>query len=183
VSDRLVLSVIAVVSAAVLAGIGVLLLGGQARGGALDVSGLPALNACLNGISAGLLAAGFAFIRRRRVGAHLACMTGALGVSALFLVSYVIYHYHAGSRPFTGQGWIRPLYFFFLLTHIVLAATIVPLALVTIYRGLTGYRALSSASAAAPALARHVRIARWTLPVWLYVSVTGVLIYWMLYRL
>jgi putative membrane protein len=181
--DRLALSVIGLVSAAVVAAVAVLLLGGQARGGTLDVSALPALNALLNGTSAVLLAAGFVLVRRRRLAAHLACMIGALGVSTLFLVSYVVYHYHAGSRPFTGQGWVRPVYFFFLITHILLATTIVPLALVTIYRGLAGYRARSAAPGPEPALARHVRVARWTLPIWLYVSVTGVLIYWMLYRL
>jgi uncharacterized membrane protein YozB (DUF420 family) len=98
-------------------------------------------------------------------------MLSAFGVSALFLVSYVIYHYYAGSRPFAGQGWIRPVYFGLLITHIILAAVIVPLALTTIYRALTGQ------------FSRHRRIARWTLPIWLYVSVTGVAIFLLLYRL
>jgi putative membrane protein len=181
VSDRLALSIIGAVSAAVVAAVAVLMLGPQTPGGALDVSALPALNAALNGLSAVLLAAGYALVRRRRLGAHLACMIGAFGVSTLFLASYVIYHYHAGSRPFTGQGWVRPVYFFVLITHIVLAAAIVPLALTTIYRGVAGYRARSPSGAGH--LRGHVRIARWTLPIWLYVSLTGVAVYWMLYRM
>lgn len=170
--ERVALAIIGVVSALVIVAVGVLLLGAEkGTGGGLDVSGLPGLNAALNGISAVLLMIGFAFIRRRQPAAHMACMLGAFGVSTLFLISYVIYHWNAGSRPFTGVGWIRPVYFFLLLTHIVLAAVIVPLALTTIYRALAGQ------------LDRHRRLARVTLPVWLYVSVTGVLIYWMLYRL
>jgi putative membrane protein len=169
-SDRLALGVIGVVSAGVVVAVAVLLLGGQARGGA-DVAALPALNALLNGLSAALLTAGYVFIRRRRVAAHLACMVGAFGVSTLFLISYVVYHYHAGSRPFTGPAAVRPLYLLLLLTHIVLAAVILPLALTTIYRALSAQ------------FVRHVAIARWTLPLWLYVSITGVIIYWMLYHL
>jgi putative membrane protein len=170
-NERLAMAVIGVVSLAIVGAVAALMLGGQARGGALDVSALPAVNATLNGTSAVLLLLGYRFIRRRQVNAHLACMIAAFGVSALFLISYVVYHYHAGSRPFTGQGLIRPVYFFFLITHIVLAAAITPLALLTIYRALVGR------------FDRHVSIARWTLPLWLYVSVTGVLIYWMLYRM
>jgi putative membrane protein len=170
--ERAALSAIGVVSAAVVIAVGVLLLGGgRPVSGARDVSALPALNAVLNGTSAVLLATGYVFIRRRQVTAHLTCMLTAFGVSTLFLISYVIYHYYAGSRPFTGPGWIRPVYFALLISHILLAAAIVPLALTTIYRGLT------------LKLARHVRIARWTLPIWLYVSLTGVLVYWMLYHL
>jgi putative membrane protein len=171
-NERLALSVIALVSAGVVAAVAVLLLGRPpAPGGTIDVSALPALNAALNATSAVLLAVGYVFIRRRQVAAHLVCMLSAFGVSTLFLVTYVIYHYYAGSRPFVGQGWIRPVYFALLVSHIVLAVAIVPLALTTIYRGLTGQ------------FSRHRRIARWTLPIWLYVSVTGVLIYWMLHRL
>ncbi|HSE93849.1 MAG TPA: DUF420 domain-containing protein [Methylomirabilota bacterium] len=170
-SDRAAAWTIGVVSAVLVLGVGVLLLGPRAGASELDVSALPALNATLNGVSAVLLAAGYGFIRRRRVAAHVACMLAAFGVSALFLVSYVVYHWHAGSRPFTGQGWIRPVYFALLVTHVVLAAAIVPLALTTIWRG------------ASAQFGRHVRIARFTLPVWLYVSVTGVLIFVMLYRL
>ena len=98
-------------------------------------------------------------------------MIAAFVTSSLFLISYVVYHAGAASVPFTGQGWIRPVYFFILITHIVLAAAIVPLALTTIYRALRGE------------LWRHKRIARVTLPIWLYVSVTGVIVYLMLHRL
>lgn len=171
-SDRAALSVIGVVSVVVVGAVAVLLLGRPARPeGGMDVGALPAFNAFLNGTSAVVLMLGYAFIRRRRVTAHLTCMLTAFGVSTLFLISYVIYHFHAGSRPFGGQGWVRPVYFTLLLTHIMLAAVIVPLALTTIYRALTAQ------------LVRHRRLARWTLPIWLYVSITGVLIYWMLYRL
>jgi putative membrane protein len=171
VSDRAALSVIGGVSVAVVGAVAVLLLGGLPRpDGGMDVGALPAFNAILNGTSAVLLLLGYAFIRQRRVTAHLTCMLTAFGVSTLFLISYVIYHYYAGSRPFGGQGWIRPVYFTLLLTHIVLAAAIVPLALTTIYRALTAQ------------FIRHRRLARWTLPIWLYVSVTGVVIYWMLYQ-
>ena len=176
-TDRVVLSLIGVVSAGALAVVGVLLLGRSPGGAAgVDVTALPAVNAALNGISAALLTAGFVFIRRGNVAAHRACMLGAFGVSLLFLVCYLVYHYHAGSRPFGGRGWIRPVYFTLLFSHIVLAAAIVPLALTTIYRGLSAYRGVSAH------VARHVRIARWTLPVWLYVSVTGVIVYLLLYH-
>ena len=131
---------------------------------------LPTLNAVLNSASAILLTTGFVFIRRGKVAAHRACMLGAFAVSVLFLASYLVYHYHAGSRPFAGQGWIRPLYFALLISHVVLAAVIVPLALTTIYRGLSAQ------------LDRHKRIARRTLPIWLYVSVTGVIVYLLLYH-
>lgn len=170
-SERAALWAIAVVSVAVIAAVSVLLLGGREGGEAAGLAALPAVNAFLNATSAVLLVTGFAFIRRRQVVAHLTCMLSAFGVSTLFLISYVVYHYHAGSRPFTGQGIVRPVYFVLLLTHILLAAVIVPLALTTIWRAWRGD------------FARHRRIARWTLPIWLYVSVTGVVIYWMLYHL
>ncbi|MBI4013598.1 MAG: DUF420 domain-containing protein [Candidatus Rokubacteria bacterium] len=164
--------VIGATSALVLLLVGFFLLGRPApAGGGHDVSALPAANAFLNGTSAMLLAVGFLFIRRRNVAAHRACMLSAFGVSTLFLVSYVVYHAQAGSVAFQGRGWIRPVYFFLLLTHIVLAAAIVPLALTTIWR------------AWSERFDRHRRIARWTLPIWLYVSVTGVLIYVLLYHL
>jgi putative membrane protein len=172
VSEQRALALIAVVSAAVVGIVGWLLLGPRAAvGDASRVAALPALNAFLNGTSAVLLTAGYAFIRRRNVAAHRACMVTALGVSTLFLVSYLVYHARVGSVPFTGQGWARPAYFALLLSHIVLAAIIVPLALVTLYR------------AWSERFDRHRRIARWTLPIWLYVSITGVLVYWMLYHL
>ena len=171
-ADRSALVVIGGVSFVVVLVVGYLLLGHtpQAGAGAL-VSALPLLNACLNATSAALLSAGWVFIGRKRVTAHKTCMVSALVVSTVFLVSYVSYHSLAGSRPFAGVGWIRLVYYPMLVSHIILAAVIVPLALTTVYRALQGN------------FARHVRIARWTLPIWLYVSVTGVLVYWMLYRL
>ncbi len=137
----------------------------------MAISDLPTLNATLNGIAAILLMSGYALIKSGRPRQHQWCMIGALATSALFLVSYVIYHLNAGSRPFEGQGPVRVVYFAILITHVILAAVIVPLALVTATRGLWAQ------------FDRHVRIARWTLPIWLYVSVTGVVIYLMLYQL
>ena len=135
----------------------------------MTVSDLPTLNALLNGSCAILLVAGYAFIRSRRITAHRACMILALLTSAFFLASYLTYHYQVGSVPYGGAGWSRPIYFTILLTHTVLAVAVVPLALITAGRALRGQ------------FDRHVRIARVTLPVWLYVSVTGVVIYLMLY--
>lgn len=129
------------------------------------------LNASLNALSTALLLVGYYFIRRRSVYAHRLSMFGALGVSALFLVSYVAYHAQYGSVRFTGQGFIRAVYFAVLITHIVLAVVIVPLVAVTLIRALRGD------------YARHRRVARLTYPLWLYVSVTGVVVYLMLYRL
>ena len=136
----------------------------------MNVSGLPALNATLNGVAGCFLAAGYVCIRRGRRGAHRACMIAAFVSSALFLVSYVVYHASAGSKPFPGTGIARPVYFTILITHVVLAAVILPMAIVTLARALRGR------------FDGHRRIARWTLPLWLYVSVTGVVIYGMLYR-
>jgi uncharacterized membrane protein YozB (DUF420 family) len=129
------------------------------------------VNATLNAIAAVLLAVGYVFIRRGRIAQHRTCMLGAFSTSALFLTSYLIYHAQAGSKPFPVQGTIRTLYLAILASHVVLAAAILPLALVTLTRALRGE------------YARHVAIARWTLPIWLYVSVTGVVVYWMLYRI
>jgi putative membrane protein len=137
----------------------------------MAIGDLPALNATLNGIAGCFLAAGYVFIRRKRIAAHRACMVTAFAASTLFLVSYVIYHAQVGSRPFVGQGAVRLLYFAILITHIILAAAIVPMALVTLSRGLK------------LDIQRHRRIARWTWPLWMYVSVTGVVIYLMLYRM
>ncbi len=137
----------------------------------IQISDLPAVNATLNAIAAICLIAGYAQIRRGRRELHKRCMLAALTASAIFLVCYVIYHVNTGSRPFPGQGVIRVVYFSILITHVILAATILPLALMTAARGLTAQ------------YDRHVRIARWTLPLWLYVSVTGVVIYLMLYQL
>jgi uncharacterized membrane protein YozB (DUF420 family) len=138
---------------------------------ALTLADLPALNATLNGTSAILLTIGYALIRQGRVTLHKRCMLAALVTSTLFLTSYVIYHINTGSRPFPGAGPIRYVYFSILISHVLLAITIVPLALVTAARGLRAQ------------YDRHVRIARWTLPLWMYVSVTGVVIYLMLYRM
>jgi uncharacterized membrane protein YozB (DUF420 family) len=137
----------------------------------VQITDLPALNATLNALAGILLTVGYIQIRQGRRDLHKWCMLAALTTSALFLVSYVIYHANAGSRPFPGQGPIRALYFAILITHVILAAAIVPLALVTTTRGLRAQ------------YLRHVRLARWTLPIWLYVSVTGVVIYLMLYQL
>ena len=137
----------------------------------MEIADLPTLNASLNALASVFLVAGYVMIRSRRIDAHRRCMLSALGTSALFLISYVIYHANAGSVPFRGTGAIRVVYFAVLIPHIILAAAILPLALVTTARGLRGD------------YTRHVRIARWTLPVWLYVSVTGVIVYLMLYHL
>ena len=136
----------------------------------MSVSDLPLVNASLNATSAILLTAGYVLIRRGDVRRHKAAMISACVVSTLFLISYVVYHAHAGSKPFLHHGPVRAVYFTILITHVMLAAAIVPLALVTLLRGL---RARFDA---------HVRVARWTLPIWLYVSVTGVVVYLMLYR-
>ena len=132
---------------------------------------LPTLNALLNSVSALLLAAGYIMVRRGRIDAHRVCMLGAFGTSTLFLISYVIYHANVGSVAFTGVGVIRTVYFAVLISHIILAAAILPLAILTLLRALRGQ------------FDRHQRIARWTLPIWLYVSVTGVVVYVMLYQL
>jgi uncharacterized membrane protein YozB (DUF420 family) len=137
----------------------------------IDAAQLPHLNAALNSLSAVFLTLGFLFIKDRNIRAHRAAMLAAVASSTLFLISYLVYHYQVGSVPFKGQGWIRIVYFTILLTHTVLAAAIVPLVLVTVIRAL---RARFDA---------HRRIARWTFPIWLYVSVTGVAVYWMLYWL
>lgn len=170
-SDRLALPAIALLSLVIVGVVAALLLGAPAGGSpTTGVAALPALNAALNASSALFLGAGYVLIRRRRIAAHRACMLAAASVSTAFLISYVIYHSLAGSRPFTGQGWMRAVYFPVLITHVVLAAGMVPFVLTTLYRALAGD------------FVRHARLARWTLPVWMYVSVTGVAVYWMLYR-
>lgn len=135
------------------------------------LSALPTLNAVLNGTSAILLLAGFYLIRRRRVTAHKICMLSAFTTSIVFLASYLTLRYFAGFTAFPGQGWIRPVYFAILISHTVLAATIPPLALTVLYRAFREQ------------FTKHRRLARWTLPVWFYVSVTGVVVYLMLYQL
>lgn len=137
----------------------------------LDVRDLPALNAALNSLSALLLVTGYVLVRQRRLIAHRNVMIAALACSTLFLVSYLTYHAQVGSVRFQGTGPARTFYFTILLTHTVLAAAVPFLAVVTVWLGWT------------KRYPRHVRIARWTLPIWLYVSVTGVVVYWMLYQM
>jgi putative membrane protein len=136
----------------------------------MDVSFLPSLNAGLNATSAVFILAGYVFIRTGRREAHKRCMLVAVTTSTLFLISYVTYHYSAGATPFLGQGWIRPVYFSILGTHTLLAIAVLPLVIITLVRALRERYTL------------HKQIARWTFPVWLYVSVTGVVIYWLLYH-
>jgi uncharacterized membrane protein YozB (DUF420 family) len=135
------------------------------------IEALPHLNALLNATATILLVTGWVLIKRRRIAQHRAVMIAAVTVSAAFLTSYVVYHANAGSKPFQGTGAIRTLYFAVLIPHVILAAAVLPPILITFARGLRRDDA------------RHRRIARWTLPVWLYVSVTGVIVYLMLYRL
>jgi putative membrane protein len=135
------------------------------------ISYLPHVNACLNGTSAILLLTGYSFIRSRNVAAHRACQLAALTVSLLFLASYLTYHYHHGSTRFQGTGIVRPIYFTILLSHTILAIVIVPLVALTVYRAFR------------KDFSRHRRIARITLPLWLYVSITGVIVYLMLYQI
>ena len=136
----------------------------------MTVHDLPAVNATLNAISAVLLVVGYVLIRIRRIDAHRRVMLAAFTTSTLFLICYLVYHAQVGSVPFPRQGFVRPLYFGILITHVTLAFTVPPLALVTLSRGLKGR------------YDRHRAIARWTLPIWLYVSVTGVLVYVLLYQ-
>ncbi len=130
-----------------------------------------ALNASLNGVSAVLLAGGYAAIRGGKIAVHKTLMISAFAVSSVFLASYLVYHYRVGHVVFQGQGWIRPVYFTLLTTHTVLAVVIVPMILVTLRRAWLGK------------FDRHRVIARWTLPLWFYVSVTGVIVYLMLYQI
>lgn len=136
----------------------------------MTVHDLPAVNATLNAVSGILLLAGYFLIRARRIEQHRRCMIAAFVASTLFLVCYLVYHAQVGSVPFTRQGFVRPLYFAILITHVTLAAAVLPLAIVTLSRALKGR------------FATHRAIARWTLPIWLYVSVTGVLVYVLLYQ-
>ena len=136
----------------------------------MTINDLPAVNASLNAASAVLLTIGYVLIRRRRFEQHRRMMIAAFITSSLFLICYVIYHAQVGSVRFTRQGFVRPLYFSILITHVSLAALVLPLAIVTLRRGLGGR------------YMQHRWIARWTLPIWLYVSVTGVLVYVLLYQ-
>ena len=143
----------------------------------MQIADWPAINATLNALSAIWLSLGYIFIRQKKISAHRFCMIAALMTSALFFISYLTYHsylyyhYHAGSKHFSGQGVIRTVYFTILTTHTILAVVIVPMALITLSRALK------------KRFDKHKRIARWTLPMWFYVSVTGVIIYFMLYQM
>jgi uncharacterized membrane protein YozB (DUF420 family) len=136
----------------------------------MNLNVLPAINACLNALSAILLVTGYTFIRRGDLKAHRFCMVTAFTVSVVFLISYLVHHYLAGIILYQGHGWVRPLYFFILTTHTILAVLVPVLAIITLRRALKGD------------FARHKKIARITLPIWLYVSVTGVVVYFMLYQ-
>ncbi|HKE31362.1 MAG TPA: DUF420 domain-containing protein [Candidatus Angelobacter sp.] len=138
---------------------------------AIDYNVFPPLNASLNGASAILITVGRALIRRKRVRLHRACMIAAVVTSTLFLISYLYYHAHVRSVHFPGQGWIRTVYFAILISHTLLAAVVVPMVVLSLSYGLRGR------------FDRHRRVARWTYPVWLYVSVTGVVVYIMLYQI
>jgi len=137
----------------------------------MSLSDLPAVNACLNGLSAVFLAAGFYFIRRKNVVAHRKCMLSAFTCSVVFLICYLTYHAQVGTTRFVNPAWFRPIYLTLLATHTVLAAAIVPLILITLFRALR------------QRFDKHKKIARWTWPMWMYVSVTGVIIYLLLYQI
>jgi uncharacterized membrane protein YozB (DUF420 family) len=136
----------------------------------LTVHDLPAVNASLNALSGVLLLLGFVMVRSGRIAAHRRMMIAAFVTSSLFLICYIVYHARVGSVRFTRQGVVRPLYFTILLTHVTLAAAVLPLAILTLSRGLKGR------------YGPHRRIARWTWPIWMYVSITGVLVYVLLYQ-
>jgi uncharacterized membrane protein YozB (DUF420 family) len=137
----------------------------------MSLSDLPAVNACLNSLSAIFLTIGYLFIRRKNIIAHRNCMLGAFLTSTIFLICYVVYHLNAGRTVFKDPAWFRPIYLSILLTHTVLAVAIVPMVLITLSRALR------------QRFDRHKIIARWTWPLWMYVSVTGVIIYVLLYRI
>lgn len=136
----------------------------------MTVHDLPAVNATLNALSGVLLSIGYVLIRARRIEQHRKVMIAAFVTSSLFLACYIVYHAQVGSVRFTRHGFVRPLYYTLLVTHVTLAATVLPLAIITLTRGLRGR------------YPQHRRIARWTFPIWLYVSVTGVLVYVLLYQ-
>lgn len=136
-----------------------------------DYSTLPAVNATLNATSGIFLFTGYVLIKQRRINAHRNAMLAAFASSMLFLTSYLVYHYHTGSRPFPGAGAVRFVYFTILISHVLLAIAILPLAISTLTKGLRGQ------------YTRHKRVAKWTFPLWMYVSVTGVIVYVMLYQM
>ena len=168
-TERLAAWVIGALTAIVIGGVAIVIYvprGGHTGGS----SWLPEINASLNATAAVLLGIGYVLIRRRRIAGHRACMIAAFTASSLFLITYLIHHAQVGSVPFHGAAWLRPVYFGLLVPHIVLAALVVPLALTTIHRAWRGR------------FDRHRRLARLTLPIWLYVSVSGVLVYFLLYH-
>jgi uncharacterized membrane protein YozB (DUF420 family) len=167
-TERLAAWVIGALTAIVIGGVALVIYAPHA--GHAGSSRLPAINAALNGMATVLLSSGYVLIRRRRIAAHRACMIAAFAASSLFLITYLIHHARVGSVPFHGAALLRPVYFGLLVPHIVLAALVVPLALTTIYRAWRGR------------FDRHRRLARVTLPIWLYVSVSGVLVYILLYH-
>jgi putative membrane protein len=136
----------------------------------IGISDLATVNAGLNATAAVLIGTGFYFIKQKNIQAHKMCMIAAMVVSGMFLASYLTYHYNVGSVRFTKQGWIRNVYFPLLLTHTVLAVVVLPMVLRSFFLGLKGR------------FVPHVRIAKWTFPVWMYVSVTGVIVYLLLYH-
>ena len=135
------------------------------------VQDLPAVNACLNGLSTIFVAIGYIMIKQGKKVAHRNCMVGALTASTAFLTCYVIYHLQTGHTSFQDPAWFRPIYLVFLASHVLLAVAIVPLVIITVFRAARGN------------FERHKKIARWTWPIWMYVSVTGVLIYLLLYQI
>lgn len=136
----------------------------------LGIHDLPVVNATLNAVAAALLVTGYALIRRGKINAHHKVMLSAFTVSCLFLISYLVYHYHVGSVKFDKRGWVRVIYLWILTTHTILAVTVPVLAIITIRRALKRQ------------FGRHRALAKWTLPIWLYVSVTGVIVYVLLYQ-
>ena len=168
-TERLAAWVIGALTAIVIGGVAIVIYvpRGAHAGGS---SWLPEINASLNGTAAVLLVTGYIFIRRRRIAAHRTCMIAAFAASSLFLITYLIHHARVGSVPFRGAAWLRPVYLGLLIPHIVLAACVVPLALTTIHRAWRGR------------FDRHRRLARVTLPIWLYVSISGVVVYVLLYH-
>lgn len=166
--EKIMVPVISVISVLIPIAVAVLLYMPKISVGALDLKFLPRLNASINFTVTLLLLGGFYAIRRKYYAVHKTCMLTAFVLSAIFLVSYVLYHASVEETRYGGEGWQRYLYFFFLITHIVLSIFVVPLALFAIYRGINNQNAL------------HKKVVRWAFPIWLYVSITGVIIYWMI---
>ncbi|MBI3784390.1 MAG: DUF420 domain-containing protein [Deltaproteobacteria bacterium] len=170
--EQLTRGVVGLLSAAIIGTVAILILRSPAPNSSDPAQSLlPVINAFLNGSSAVLLSFGFYFIRRRRIAAHRFCMSIAVVLSGMFLVTYVVHHYQVGTVKFLGPSWLKTIYLSVLAPHVILAAVMVPMVLTTLAHAWRGR------------FARHRRIARWTLPIWLYVSVSGVVVYWLLYHL